>query len=140
MASMRRTASNLASGEELVQVISDVTVELTSLFRLRSCFFEVGAPDVDRSRIERTGQLVVPDHIVDPGRPGRRWEWCELPVLGHQQVFGHFVLGFRPEAEEPSPEDLLTAVALGDQVGAAFMAQAPYPPESSPTPNLRVVP
>ena len=35
----------------------------------------------------------------------------------------------------------MAAVALGDQVGAAFMTQAPTPPEplDEPRPSLRVV-
>jgi K+-sensing histidine kinase KdpD len=139
LASLWRTAAQLAAGEELVRVIQEVALELTSLFQLRNCSFEVASPNVDRTQIERTGHLAEPSHAVESNRTPRPWESCELPVFGHQQVFGRFVLDFKPDAERPCTEDLLTAVALGDQVGAAFMAQAPYPPEEPPTPHLRIV-
>jgi K+-sensing histidine kinase KdpD len=138
-ASIRRTASHLATGEELVRVVQDVAEELRTLFGLVECFFEAAAADPQRAQLERSGELVLPDGAgTTPS--WRAWEVSELPVLGHQQVFGHFVLRFEAGAERPSRDNLLAALTLGDQVGAAFMAQAPYPPDLPGAPHLRVVP
>ena len=47
-------------------------------------------------------------------------------------AIGHFVLGFVSD-EPPQRDRLLIAVTLADNVGAAFLAQAPppVPPTSS---------
>lgn len=139
LTSISGAASLLASGEELALVVSAVAAELTGLLGLWACTFEVGPPNPGRARIRRSGELVPPG----AGPPGEDqfWPTVELPVWGHRQVFGQFVLEFGPEGRRPSRSDLVAAVALGDQVGAAFMTQAPTPPEllDAPRPSLRVV-
>jgi K+-sensing histidine kinase KdpD len=140
LTSVTRAASRLASGDELGAVIAAAADDLTRLMALRRCSFEVATAQRGRARLERDGRITLPDHPADPGAP---WSSSELSVWGHGQVFGHFVLEFPPGARRPSRADLLAATALVDQVGAAFMAQAPFPPEPpevSSGPRLRVVP
>jgi K+-sensing histidine kinase KdpD len=133
-------ASMLASGEELAAVVEGVGRELTRLLDLHSCTFEVATPSPERARVQRSGELVAPKVEV-ANAEGRWWGNIELPVWGHRQVFGHFVMELPRDAPRPGRADLVTAVALGDQVGAAFMTQAPTPPapEDEPAPSLRVV-
>ncbi len=143
LASISRAASQLASGDELVLVIQAVAEDLKRLFALIDCVFEVAPPDPSRARIERDGELWLPDQERLSGhRSPHSWESSELPVWGHRQIFGHFVLDFHPGARQPKREDCLAAIALSDQVGAAFMAQAPFPPDprGASAPHLRVVP
>ena len=79
-------------------------------------------------------------------RPGRPIESgplraAELAVWGQGERLGYYVLEFAP-GPPPERDRLLVAVTLADQVGAAFMAQAPptLPPEPAPPPSgLRVV-
>jgi K+-sensing histidine kinase KdpD len=139
LVSLSGAASLLASGEELALVVSSVSEELRGLLRLTSCVFEVGPPKRERARIRRDGELVAPANPSEPA--GRFWSTTELPVWGHRHVFGQFVLEFDPTAPRPSRADLVAAVALGDQVGAAFMTQAPAPPDPRDEPNrgLRLV-
>lgn len=146
--SIGEAASLLASGEELVLVIETVGQQLAALLGLEDWTFGAGDGDPGLPAVERSGVIAaqVPaasDPVVSPipaaasGPPPR----VVLPIWGHRQVLGHFQLEFRLAAKPPSQADLLVAVTLADQVGAAFMAQAPPPPDPStcPAPNLRVV-
>lgn len=137
--SISGAASLLASGEELALVVSAVSAELTGVLGLERCSFEVGPANPARSRIRRSGDVVAPETGVVGD--GQLFGKVELPVWGHRHVFGQFVLEFSPDARPPSRSDLVAAVALGDQVGAAFMTQAPAPPDplDQPKPSLRVV-
>jgi Domain of unknown function (DUF4118) len=136
LARLSGAASMLASGEELALVVEAVGHELQGLLDLVECTFEVAAPNPARGRIRRDGELVLPSPPVGEGEVT-----FEMAVWGHLHVFGQFVLSFQPDADPPSQADLVAAVALTDQVGAAFMTQAPTPPEpgDEPMPNLRVV-
>lgn len=138
LTSISGAASLLASGEELALVVSAVAAELTGLLGLERCTFEVGPANPARSRIRRSGEVVAPEagHL-----DGQLFGKVELPVWGHRHVFGQFVLEFSPDARRPARSDLVAAVALGDQVGAAFMTQAPAPPDQldQPRSSLRVV-
>jgi K+-sensing histidine kinase KdpD len=140
LTSISDAASLLASGEELALVVQAVGQELGQLLHLRSCTFEVAPSNPERTRIRRTGELIPPEQRA--GQPdGQGLGQVELPVWGHRHVFGHFVLEFPQGAPPPGRVDLVAAVALGDQVGAAFMTQAPAPPDPADQPSrgLRVV-
>jgi K+-sensing histidine kinase KdpD len=139
LTSLSGAASLLASGEELALVVEAVGLELKGLLGLRDCTFEVAAPNPTRGRIQRDGELSAPTQRSEEA--GTSFDTVEMPVWGHRHVFGQFVMRFPPGADVPPPGDLVAAVALGDQVGAAFMTQAPTPPEpgDEPIPNLRVV-
>jgi hypothetical protein len=122
---VRQAASLLAHGEELVVLIGSVGGDLTRLLGLRDCWFaaepiEPGAWYVDRSgemrRSEDRGPVVRSAY--------RRSDQVALPVWGQGQVIGHFVLE-TPRRAELARSELLVAVTLADQVGAALIAQAP---------------
>jgi K+-sensing histidine kinase KdpD len=140
LTSISGAASLLASGEELALVVAAVSGELKGLLGLESCTFEVAPHNPSRSRLNRDGELVAP-RTERVGADPRSWATIEVPVWGHRHVFGHFVMEFGRDAQRPTHGDLVAAMALGDQVGAAFMTQAPTPPDpvDEPTPNLRVV-
>ena len=140
LTSISGAASLLASGEELALVVQAVGQELQRLLSLESCTFEVGPTNPARARIRRNGEVEAP-RVERVGEPLRVWSSVEMPVWGHRHVFGQFVLEFRRDAPRPSAKDLVAAIALGDQVGAAFMTQAPTPPgpADEPARNLRIV-
>jgi len=108
------------------------------LLGLADCTFETEPSDPARSTLRRDGTLVGP-RLPSPVVPVSA---AELPVWGQGERLGSYVLEF---AAGPAPERdrLLVAVTLADQVGAAFMAQAPptLPPDPSEPPptSLRVV-
>jgi hypothetical protein len=139
LARLSGAASMLASGEELALVVEAVGHELQGLLGLVECTFEVAAPNPARGQIQRDGKLIPPSPPTFEGEV--TFDMVEMPVWGHLHVFGRFVLTFPPGADLPSHGDLVAAVALTDQVGAAFMTQAPTPPQpgDEPMANLRVV-
>jgi Domain of unknown function (DUF4118) len=138
MGSLREAAGLLAMGEELVMVVQSVAGEISRLLGLADCTFETELPDPARSTLRRDGTLLRP-RLPSPLAPASS---AELPVWGQGELLGHFVLVFAP-GPPPERDRLLVAVTLADQVGAAFMAQAPppLPPDSAPPPptSLRVV-
>lgn len=150
---VRQAASLLAHGEELVVMIGSVADDLTRLLGLRDCWFDAEAVEAGAWCVERDGELRRCDHGGPVVRSAyRRPEEVALPVWGRGQVLGHFVLAF-PRRAELSREQLLVAITLADQVGAALIAQAPSiawtlpaagesegPADADPpTPHLRVV-
>lgn len=151
LSSIRSTAELIASGEELVHVIDAVADDLTRLLGLSACSFESTEPDPTRSRLTREGRLLPPERrpalgLSPAGSPGaafvsgRSADDAELPVVVQGTAIGHFVLGFR--SDEPPPQDrLLIAVTLADNVGAAFLAQAPppLPPDKQPALRLKLL-
>jgi K+-sensing histidine kinase KdpD len=139
-ASIGEAASLLASGEELALVIERIGDGLRELLGLAGCTFGAGGGDDTLPLLERDGTVVSREPCAPaPLRSQRRA--IVLQVWGHAQVLGHYVLELAPGAPLPGHEDLAAAVTLADQVGAAFMTQAPPPPDRSaqPAPNLHVV-
>jgi K+-sensing histidine kinase KdpD len=137
--SIGETASLLASGEELVIVIQSVAERLRSLLDLDECTFLAGPGDDTLPALERNGEVAPGRGMTRPQPAPATWV-AVLPVWGHAQVLGHYVLELAPGARPPGRQDLNAAITLADQVGAAFMTQAP-PPESArqPAPGLHVV-
>jgi hypothetical protein len=128
----------LATGEELVQVVRSVADRLADMLALADCSFEAATPRPGRREIGRDGSLGASAN-GGPGIGSASANEIELPIWGQGQLLGHFVLSLR-DGQVPGRENLLVAVTLADQVGAAFMAQAPPPPETpGPDPVLRVV-
>jgi K+-sensing histidine kinase KdpD len=136
MGSLREAAGLLAMGEELVMVIQSVAGELSRLLGLADCTFETEDPDPARATLRRDGTLVGARQPTEAAPISS----AELPVWGQGERLGYYVLEFAP-GPPPERERLLVAVTLADQVGAAFMAQAPptAPPDPTPPTSLRVV-
>jgi hypothetical protein len=140
-----RTASDLvASGQEAVLIVQQVARELERLLQLRDCRYEAvpsreGVRVVERDGSLRTSPATVPPD-VDAVEP---YEDAELPVWGQGQILGHFVLRFGQDVPV-TRDQLLVAMTLADQVGAALTAYSspgPLIPESGglPVPPLRIV-
>lgn len=133
------TAGLLATGEEVGEVVSRTSAQLCDLLDLVDCRFEAVSPDPGAPLVERDGGLVVSTQSVRgaPSGAGTRWSWTMLPVFGQGVVIGRFVLYLRPDAR-PTREQMLVAVLLSDQVGAAFSAYGP--PAPPPPGDNEVIP
>jgi hypothetical protein len=146
---VRDAATLLATGEELVVVIGAVAAELTFLLGLRDCWFEAEGVPAGAVWVGRDGDLQRPQR--GRGRPPQRypglrpypgrWDEVILPVWGHGDVIGRFMMKVTPGVPLVR-ERLLVAVTLADQVGAALMSQGPpprrhasHPEPPSPHPN-----
>lgn len=137
---VRDAATLLATGEELVVVIGAVAGELSILLGLRDCWFEAEGVSGGSSWVDRAGDIQRPQRgrgrpqLFHPGPtayPGprpytARWDEVILPVWGHGDVIGRFMMRVTPGVPLVR-ERLLVAVTLADQVGAALMAQGPLP-------------
>jgi hypothetical protein len=149
LSSIRSTAELIASGEELVHVIEAVAGDLEALLGLSACSFESTEPDPGRYLLTREGRLVPPERPSplspaaghhEPGAPRMQADDVELPVIVQGTVLGQFVLRFAG-GELPQRDHLLIAVTLADNVGAAFLAQAPppLPPDKQPALRLKLL-
>jgi hypothetical protein len=139
LSSMRSAAELVASGEELVAVIGAVAADLIRLLDLTGCTFESTESDPRRPAFSRGGDLVRSSQLLalPPTSEALR---AELPVIVLGEPMGHFVLEF--DAKHPPKQDrILVAMTLADNVGAAFLAQAPppLPPDKQPIVRLKVV-
>jgi Domain of unknown function (DUF4118) len=122
---LHRVAELVAGGVVAEDVLLSVRAELLGLLSLRECEFEQPPFESALPRVERNG-------AIEGGT--RRWvgrefslpaEGVEIPVLGRGRVFGRLVL--IPDWNVgTSVEERVVAVALADQVGAAFAAE-PWP-------------
>ncbi len=132
---VHEASSLLAAGEELVVMIAAVAEQLTRTLDLRECSYSTEALPDGMPLVGRDGRL-------SPGPAGA----VALPVWGLGQVLGHFVMRARSALTLLHHDQLLVAVTLADQVGAALAAQTSIPPPDDgqsgprpPTPQLRVI-
>lgn len=113
----------VAAGEPPLVVIRRAETELTSLLDLRSCRFETDLSHHSPTRLEHFG-VVALGHLRwgthQSGLPGRE---VELLVSYRGRDFGRFVMVPTPGAPV-SPECLLVASFIADQVAAALAVQA----------------
>jgi hypothetical protein len=124
IARLHRVAELVATDADTADVARSVQTELIGLLSLRDCRYETEPYSSDLPRLERNGS-VAGDH--------RRWidgEYTlpapalEIPVLGRGRQFGRLVLV--PDLSVGvSIEERVVAVALADQLGAAFAADSP---------------
>ena len=132
LAGINDAAHAVATGGSPSALIDQIASSLTQLLSLRSCQFQYGMAGIGRpARIQHNGA----------GRPlngqaGRyvaRRPTCpagtglELLVESGGRLQGRFLMQPGPEAR-PSREQLLVAVALADQAGAALASS--YPAEA----------
>jgi hypothetical protein len=138
LTSVRAAAQLVASGEELVRIIEAVCDELRRLLLLDSCKFETCGESRQTWQITRYGEL---EHTF-PAEVSVESTVARLAVVVQGEVLGYFLAEFGTRSLQ-SRDRLLAAVTLADQVGAAFLAQAPppLPPPDGPEPvrGLRVV-
>jgi len=140
-----RTASDLvASGQEAALIVQQISQELERLLQLEACCFEALPTHAGVPIVERDGTLQVSSAAgASTAKAGLGYECAELPVWGQGQILGHFDLTFKPEVQVVH-DQLLVAVTLADQLGAALTAYSPageLPPSDrdDPPAPLRIV-
>lgn len=140
LSSMRSAAELVASGEELVGVIQAVVGDLTRLLGLRGCTFESTDPNLGRAQLGRDGEFEPSSRPMEVTAATATGLVAELPVIVQGEAIGHFILEF-DQREPPARDRLLVALTLADNVGAAFLAQAPppLPPEKQPALRLKLL-
>ena len=113
-------AGAVAAGESAPALISRLTAGLTQLLGLRSCEFQYGMAGLGRpARLDRDGLVRNGSWVAGSG--------VELLAESGGRLQGRFLMQPGP-AGPPSREQLLVAVALADQAGAAL---APHYPVAS---------
>lgn len=147
MERVRETASLVASGAELVEVIGAVAAELTTVLGATSAEYHAGSPAAGSWVVDPDAVLAVVDgtgrHRL--GAPAPTDRLCvHVPVLGLGTTLGCFEMG-AVDVRRADASRLVLALTLADQVGAALIAQAPetasFPVPQAPAaaPALRVV-
>ncbi len=115
-------AEMVAAGEPVDQVVTAVSNELTDLLGLQVCRFDTEFADQPGLFIERHGAVtwgVLRWGFSTTGLPARE---VSLVVQHQGHPLGRYVL--LPEVgSRVSADQLITAVALADQAGAALAAQ-----------------
>ena len=107
-------AAAVASGDSPAALTDQVGAALTTLLSLRGCQFQYGVAGLGRpARIQRDGTVAA-------WLPGP----VELLAEGGGRLQGRFLL-VPGEQRPPGQEQLLVAVALADQAGAALAASQP---------------
>jgi hypothetical protein len=123
---IHRAAELVADGEPAEHVVMVVARELHDLLSLRDCRFDAGDHFVDEraiARLERNGDVHFGQFNWGVDKLGFPSDEVELLVQSQGQTFGRYVLHRTPG--EPVPfERRVVAVALADQVGAAFAGRA----------------
>ena len=116
-------AATVAAGHSPDALISQVSSALTQLLSLQSCQFQHGMAGVGRpARIQPDGSVMLAGRSLDPAEFGLPVAaGTELLVESRGRLEGRFLLQPDPAAR-PSSEQMLVAVALADQVGAALAA------------------
>jgi len=132
LAHLHAIAELVVSGEQPDIAVVTVASELRRLFELEDCTFERAPfePIPKIARFERSGNVVFGGlnwGVGTMGLPGRQ---VELVVSGYGRTFGRFLL--TPQPGRPVSFDRrIVAIALADQVAAAFVAQEQRPASAS---------
>ncbi|MBW8826165.1 MAG: DUF4118 domain-containing protein [Acidobacteria bacterium] len=123
---VHRLADLVAGGTEPAEVVAQATTELADLLHLAGCHFELRPYRATLPRLDRSG-VVRDQQTFKFSRHGFELpaDGVVLPVLARGKEVGRFVLlpdgGYGTTVEERA-----VAIALADQVGAAF-ADSPPP-------------
>ena len=112
-----------ATGREPKEIANAACQELSALLSLRDCRFTTTSAVGVSGQIQPDGRVLVGDLEWTSSDLGLPLRGVDLPVRGHGQLVGHFVL--KPGPGVPiSHEHLLVAVAIADQVGSALAGHA----------------
>jgi K+-sensing histidine kinase KdpD len=125
IANVHAIAELVAAGEKPDIAVVTVASELRRLFGLRDCTFE-RAPFENNprtARFERSGNVVVGELSWGVGTMGLPGKQVELVVSGFGRTFGRFLMTPTP-GRPVSFDRRIIAVALADQVAAAFVAES----------------
>ena len=109
----------VASGTSVEDLLAIVNIELTDLLLLQHCRFDAGPVDPTCPMIERTGEVSYGSLRWRADKLGLPGDAVDLPIYALGRYGGRFVL--TPSPGVPISFDRrIVAVALADQVGAAF--------------------
>jgi len=119
-------ARAVAAGGSPPTIIDQVSASLIRLLSLRSCQFQYGVAGIGRpARLQSDGEVLVngrPYDVANGGLPADAG--VELLVESGGRLQGRFLM--QPDQNaRPTREQLLVAVALADQVGAALASSHP---------------
>lgn len=102
-----------------------VSLQLVDVLGVEECRFRAGGPS-GRPRLLDDGSVVHDGAELDVDRTGLpTWDVVELPVRSGRRAAGTFVLTSAARTARPTLEQRLVAVALAEQVGAAFLRPTP---------------
>jgi K+-sensing histidine kinase KdpD len=115
-----------AAGDSPSALIGRIGASLTQLLSLRSCEFQYGVAGLGRpGRLEHDGQVMVDGRPYDVAADGLPTSaGTELLVETGGRLQGRYLMQPDPAAR-PTREQLLVAVALAEQAGAALAASYP---------------
>jgi K+-sensing histidine kinase KdpD len=125
ISNLHAIAELVAAGEKPDIAVVTVASELRRLFGLRDCTFE-RAPFESNPRVarfERSGNVVVGELSWGVGTMGLPGKQVELVVSGFGRTFGRFLMTPTP-GHPVSFDRRIIAIALADQVAAAFIAES----------------
>lgn len=122
---LHAVAELVAAGEKPDIAVVTVAGELRRIFELHDCTFERApfAPIPKIARFERSGNVVFGGLNWGVGTMGLPGKQVELVVQGYGRTFGRFLLTPTP-GRPVSFDRRIVAIALADQVAAAFIAES----------------
>lgn len=123
MALIHGLGEMVALGELASEVIASASDALTHLLRVRRCSYQPGVPGPNRTTVLLNGDVVhggLRWGISTMGLPGPE---VDLPVHSGGRALGRFVLVPTP-GSPVSHEQMIVAVAIAGQVGAALATRA----------------
>jgi hypothetical protein len=124
IARLHRVGELVASDSDAEDVILSVQAELIGLLSLRDCRYETAPYSSELPRLERNGAIAGDHRHWIGGEYTLPAQGAEIPVLGRGREFGRLVLV--PDLSVGvSIEERVVAVALADELGAAFAADSP---------------
>ena len=115
------TVEAVAAGEGPSELIEEVSGQLTRVLSLRSCHWQYGVAGLGQpARLKHDGQVVAGERAWDVATAGLPPDAeTELLVEHSGLLQGRFLLMPAP-GTRPTREQLMVAIALADQVGAAL--------------------
>lgn len=123
IARLHRVAELVASDSEAEDVVLSVQAELIGLLSLRDCRYETPPFSSELPVLERNGAVGGDHRHWIAGEYTLPEQGAEIPVLGRGRQFGRLVLV--PDLTVGvSIQERIVAIALADQLGAAFAADA----------------
>ncbi len=115
-------AERISAGEAPDFIVIAVADQLRDLLTLRDCSFSFDRPTDTGARIEPDGSVTMAGRLWPAQQLGLPTRRVELPVRGGGVVLASFILTPTP-ARAVEREQLVVAVALADQLGAALMSR-----------------
>jgi hypothetical protein len=110
-----------ATGQDPQVVVAVAAHELLEILSLRDCRFTARDPKGATARVLPNGQVTVGNETWSTKDLGLPTDNVDLPVRSGGWLLGHFLLTPTP-GKPVTPDRLLVAVAIADQVGAALAA------------------